>query len=75
MFGGQFLPKFGEYIKNNMFSDLESNDPCQEDMEITEPKLNHEFVEELGHELLSRRSFSKWERIMHSHGACLEEVW
>ena len=75
MFGGQYLPKFGTYIKENMHSDLDTEDPAQTDMDVNAPNLNHAFLEELGSEQLSRRSFSKWERIMHSHGACLEEVW
>ena len=40
-------------------------------MEVAAPNLNHEFLEELGETNYSRRSFSKWERIMHSHGSCL----
>lgn len=42
---------------------------------IAAPIINHEFLEELGTQKFSRRSFMKWERIMHSHGACLQEVW
>jgi hypothetical protein len=36
--------------------------------------LNHAFLEELGEQDFSRRSFEKWERIMHSHGATCEEI-
>jgi len=51
--------------------------PAQEDMEIDEPKnVNHEFLEALEKEkCFSRRSYEKWERIMHSHGASLREVY
>ena len=42
---------------------------------VHEPILNHEFLEELGTTKISRRSFMKWERIMHSHGACLQEIY
>ena len=75
MYGGQYLPKFGDYVTKEMHISFESNDPAQADMDVAPPRLNHEFLEELGSEHLSRRSFAKWERIMHSHGACLEEVW
>ena len=44
-------------------------------MEIEPPVLNHAFLEELGDKNYSRRSFLKWERIMHSHGATLQEVF
>ena len=75
MFGGQFFPKFGEYVQEHLHIDLYKQDPGQEDMEVAPPIINHAFLEELGTEQLSRRSFMKWERIMHSHGACLQEVW
>ena len=75
MHGGQSLPKFGEFVKNHLAISLEHEDPEQEDMEVAAPNINHAFLEELGLTQFSRRSFMKWERIMHSHGACLQEVW
>ena len=75
MFGGQFLPKMSDFVYNALGMDLNKSDPAQADMEVAPPTLNHEFLEELGTESLSRRSFMKWERIMHSHGSCLQEVW
>jgi len=33
------------------------------------------FLEDLGEKGFSRRSFYKWKRIMHSHGATLQEVF
>jgi len=46
-------------------------------MEIDEPKnVNHNFLKELvAAKCFSRMSFEKWERIMHSHGASLREVF
>jgi alkyldihydroxyacetonephosphate synthase len=46
-------------------------------MEVDPPKnLSHEFLNELITEKsFSRLSFEKWERIMHSHGASLREVF
>ena len=75
MYGGQFLPKFADYVTTHLKTDLNQIDPPQEDMDVPPPRINHAFLEELGTEQISRRSFMKWERIMHSHGACLQEVW
>ena len=46
-------------------------------MEIDEPKnVHHGFLNELiEKKCFSRLSFEKWERIMHSHGASLREVY
>ena len=44
-------------------------------MDISPHIFNHAFLEELGDKLFDRRSFLKWERIMHSHGATLAEVF
>ena len=72
MFGGQILPKFSDYISEHLHTDLSNEDPAQEDItDVPAPNLNHAFLEELGNTGYSRRSFMKWERIMHSHGACL----
>lgn len=71
MFGGQFLPKFLGYVQEHLHLNENYEDPPQADMEVAAPNLNHEFLEELGETNYSRRSFSKWERIMHSHGSCL----
>ena len=40
----------------------------EEDVTVHPPHFNHEFIEALGDKDFSRRSFMKWERIMHSHG-------
>ncbi len=44
-------------------------------MPILPPVFNHALLEELGQDDFSRRSFLKWERIMHSHGATLMEIF
>ena len=46
-------------------------------MEVDPPQnVSHAFLEELhASKAFSRRSFEKWERIMHSHGASLREVF
>lgn len=45
-------------------------------MEIDPPQnINHDFLMTIeGEKCYSRRSFEKWERIMHSHGATCREV-
>ena len=75
MFGGKTLPKFAAYIAENLHADFSTRDPAQQDMDVAAPNLNHEFLAELGVDKFSRRSFMKWERIMHSHGACIQELW
>jgi hypothetical protein len=46
-------------------------------MEIDPPRnVNHLFLKQLFEsKCFSRISFEKWERIMHSHGASLREVF
>jgi alkyldihydroxyacetonephosphate synthase len=54
--------------------DTSTEDPIQEHMDIEAPIINHAFLEELGTENLSRRSFMQWERVNHSHGATFQEI-
>jgi hypothetical protein len=74
MYGGEVLPAFLPWIVENMQADPNVNEKVQEDMEIHAPNINMAFLEELGTENFSRRSFMKWERIMHSHGCSMREV-
>jgi len=74
MFGGQILPSFLPWIKANLGVDTTSEEPIQENMPIEAPVVNHAFLEELGTDNLSRRSFMQWERVNHSHGATFQEV-
>ena len=61
-----FLP-FGIEMAN---IDINIKSLPQKDMDINPSIFNHDFLEELGEKnsSFSRRSFLKWERIMHSHG-------
>ena len=42
--------------------------PTNEEQKVAPPIINHDFLEELGENAFSRRSFDKWERVMHAHG-------
>lgn len=63
------------WAESNAGFDFSKLSPKQADMEIHAPHFNHAFLEELGDKKFDRRSFLKWERIMHSHGATLAEVY
>lgn len=75
MFGGQELPSFAPWCQENIGVELTNPISSQDDMEVAQPNVDHEFIKELGTSSFSRRSFHKWERIMHSHGACVQEIW
>ena len=62
------LPAFLPWVRLNLGVDTTAEDKEQEDMEVDPPVINLPFLEELGTDCISRRSFLKWERIMHSHG-------
>lgn len=77
MYSGGSMPDFYPWVKREAgftFGDYKYE---QKDMEIDPPKnVNHEFLKALHKEnCFNRRSFEKWERIMHSHGASLREVF
>lgn len=64
-----------QWAEENAGIDFTKVAPKQTDMEIHAPHFHHAFLEELGTSNFDRRSFLKWERIMHSHGATLAEVF
>jgi len=68
--GGEALPAFLPFLHTQIGvkTGLEHEKAPQADIQIPEPNVNAEFLEELGIINISRRSFFKWERIMHSHG-------
>lgn len=77
LYSGQYLPDLWKWIKENIGMNSDDPKPIQDDMEIDAPmNLNHKFLEAIeSQKLFSRRSYEKWERIMHSHGASLREVF
>ena len=77
LYSGQHMPELMDWIERVVSMDFSKTVPEQKDMQIEAPKnINHEFLAEMDKEkCFSRRSFEKWERIMHSHGASLREVF
>jgi alkyldihydroxyacetonephosphate synthase len=76
MYSGKYMPEFYPWVQKEVGFSFDVKREPQEDMDIDEPNVNHEFLKELEKEkCFSRRSFEKWERIMHSHGASLREVF
>lgn len=62
------MPSFGPWVNANTGADLNYNDDSQPDMEVDAPNVNTDFIDELGTQNISRRSFLKWDRVIHSHG-------
>ena len=77
MYSGHTLPNLKAWIEKTISLDFNSPREQQKDMEIDPPKnVNHPFLQAIdAANCYSRRSFEKWERIMHSHGASLREVF
>ncbi len=75
MFGGELLPNFLPWLRDKLNVDVSAQEPLQADIEVHTPIVNLAFLEELGVQNISRRSFHKWERVMHSHGATFQEVF
>lgn len=69
------MPHFKKFGEEFAGIDWSTRIHIQQDMAILPPIFNHAFLEELGEDGFSRRSFLKWERIMHSHGSTLMEVF
>jgi alkyldihydroxyacetonephosphate synthase len=69
------MPHFKNWAIEKVGIDLNRKTEIQKDMEVHAPTFNHEFLAELGDNGVSRRSFMKWERIQHSHGETLKEVY
>lgn len=68
MYGGMILPGFLPFLRSSLSVDVSKTEEKAAEFEVYPPQINHAFVEELGEELFSRRSFGKDERVHHSHG-------
>ena len=77
LYSGYYLPEFWKWVQANVGLNIKDLKPAQKDMECDPPQnTNHEFLNALNEEkCYSRRSFEKWERIMHSHGATVREIF
>ena len=62
------LPGFLPFLKASLSVDVDHVEPKASEFEVYPPMIVHAFVEELGDQLFSRRSFGKIERVHHSHG-------
>lgn len=69
------MPHFKAFADEVAGAELTWHIPTKTDQQLKQPTLNHAFLEELGEKGFSRRSFEKWERIMHSHGEGPTEVY
>lgn len=69
------LPHLKQYAVEQIDANIDKPRHAQADVEAPPPQnVNHDFLQELEEKkCFSRRSFMKWERIMHSHGASLRE--
>ena len=77
LYAGQVMPEFFKWVSEEIALNHENQREAQADMEIDDPmNVSHEFLQAIEKEkCFTRRSFEKWERIMHSHGASLREVF
>ena len=77
MFGGKALPALVPFFEKDLALSPDDVSPSQEEqnIQIDPPNINKLFLEELGTQNFSRRSFEKYDRIIHSHGADLEALW
>lgn len=73
MYSGEYLPTLVTYCEKEFGINKEVISPKQEIVAVHKSILNHAFIQELG-ESYSRRSFERWERLMHSHGSSFQEV-
>jgi len=69
------MPHFRKWAEEYVGIDVTKVRAKQNDVSADPPHINHAFVKELGDRAFSRRSFEKWERIMHSHGHTMQEIY
>jgi len=77
MYGEKALPAFLPFLKKSLSVDINFEFEKQPESAyiINEPAVHSAFVQELGIQNLSRRSFMKAERILHSHGHTFQEIF
>lgn len=77
LYSGKEMPGLFPFAMATLSFNIDEPKPMQSDMEVDPPQnVNHDFLKELiDSKNFSRLSFEKWERIIHSHGASLREVF
>mmetsp|Transcript_3750 Transcript_3750/g.6393 ORF Transcript_3750/g.6393 Transcript_3750/m.6393 type:complete len:207 (+) Transcript_3750:18-638(+) len=77
LYSGKTLPNLLTWINQKIKLDTSKPHYPQAEMEIDPPQnVNHQFLNDLLlFKSFSRISFEHWERIMHSHGASLREIF
>jgi len=74
VFSGKMMPDFRNWAENKIGIDIDYTSVPQKAMEVDPPLLNEEFLDNLD-DHFSRISFDDKERMMHSHGHCLQEIY
>jgi len=64
----KWMPNLKSFTDEVTGIDLDVRMPLNPNPHVAAPVINHEFLKEIGERGFTRRSFEKWERIMHSHG-------
>ena len=73
---GKINHSFVDFGTNVVGIDLSKNArPAQKEIPIAAPVFNHSFLQELGQSGYSRRSFMKAERVIHSHGQTIKDIF
>jgi alkyldihydroxyacetonephosphate synthase len=74
VFSGKMMPDFRNWAETKIGIDISQTTVPQKAMEVDPPTLNEAFLDNLDYNF-SRISFMEKERMMHSHGHCLQEIY
>lgn len=74
VFSGKMMPDFRSWAENKIGIDISQTTVAQKAMEVDPPTLNEAFLDALNFQF-SRISFLEKERMTHSHGHCLQEIY
>lgn len=74
VFSGKMMPDFRSWAETKIGIDVTYTTVAQKAMEVDPPILNEDFLDNLDNNF-SRISFLDKERMMHSHGHCLQEIY
>ncbi|CAI2362092.1 unnamed protein product [Moneuplotes crassus] len=74
VFSGKLMPDFRTWAESKIGIDIDKIAVAQKAMDVDPPTFNEEFLDSLDYNF-SRISFDDKERMMHSHGHCLQDVF